>query len=271
MLPSNEVKMSSLDFLNNYINPSRLEADESVLRNGELLRKIELECDDLGGLQIFCNPSGTNMKYYDLTKDQMMLVGMRESKTVRKSVLAKLKQLTEQPQFELPKTFAEALRLAADQQQQLDSVTAQSVAKSTPQSLSALLGDDVKYVSSVYAYLAYIGYIKRDSGGWVLTKKGIDSGYGVQISRNGVRWIPELIDTLPQQAFEMIPLPAPKTPRLELKPVTKKSRLVPPSPIVIKRHMLEDEIASDEEIISTCDTHITVRSDRCARIIKWIN
>lgn len=85
--------MTSLEFLTQIINPARMAAGESNLRNAEILRKIEDECEDLGGLQIFSNPHGTDMKYYILTLEQMTLVGMRESKAVRRSVLQTLKNL----------------------------------------------------------------------------------------------------------------------------------------------------------------------------------
>lgn len=54
------------------------------------------------------------MRYYDLTIDQCMLVGMRESKYVRRKVLEILNKPT------TPQTFAEALQLAADQAKQLE-------------------------------------------------------------------------------------------------------------------------------------------------------
>lgn len=57
------------------------------------------------------NNNHTQTAYYDLDFDQMMLVGMRESKAVRRSVLAKLKVM-HGPQ--IPQTLPEALRLAAD-------------------------------------------------------------------------------------------------------------------------------------------------------------
>ena len=49
----------------------------------------------------------------------MMLVGMRESKAVRRQVLAKLKSM-ESVKVHLPQSFAEALRLAADQAEQIE-------------------------------------------------------------------------------------------------------------------------------------------------------
>jgi phage antirepressor YoqD-like protein len=60
------------------------------------------------------NVNKTETTYYRLTIEQCMLVGMRESKAVRRSVLAKLKELEQKEQFQIPQTLPEALQLAAD-------------------------------------------------------------------------------------------------------------------------------------------------------------
>ncbi|WKL87715.1 hypothetical protein [Aeromonas caviae] len=127
---SNAITMTSLDFLNNIINPARDVEGESPLRNTELLRKLEDECDDLGVVQTFCTTTSQGakrqVKGYTLNFDQMMLIGMRESKAVRRSVLAKLKALEgqlAQPQWAIPQTLPEALRLAAEQAEQVAILT----------------------------------------------------------------------------------------------------------------------------------------------------
>lgn len=102
--------MNSYFFLKDIINPARLEAGENKVRNDDFLRRVEDEIDDLGGCEIFAS-HGNDVKYYNLTMDQMMLVGMRESKAVRKNVLARLKEI-EKPKQEiaLPETYLEALK-----------------------------------------------------------------------------------------------------------------------------------------------------------------
>lgn len=91
---SDAITMTSLDFLNDIINPARADEGESPLRNTELLRKLEDECDDLPVADYLQPPKGgTPQKYYLLNFDQMMLIGMRESKAVRRSALARLKAL----------------------------------------------------------------------------------------------------------------------------------------------------------------------------------
>ena len=85
--------MRSYDFLNNIINPYRDAHGESKVRNNDFIKRVESECDDLLAYETFVS-FGQEVKSYTLNLDQMMLVGMRESKAVRKSVLAKLKELS---------------------------------------------------------------------------------------------------------------------------------------------------------------------------------
>lgn len=107
--------MSSLDFLNNIINPARIEFDQPAVENRHFLSRVEDEIDDLGVAETFyvTTEQGAQraVKGYMLNLEQMTLIGMRESKAVRRTVLAKLKVMHE-PQ--IPQTLPEALRLAAD-------------------------------------------------------------------------------------------------------------------------------------------------------------
>lgn len=86
--------VSSLDFLNNCINPARVDAGQKEIPNRDFIKKVEDELDDLPACEKISR-FGNTVKYYNLTHDQMMLVGMRESKAVRKAVLAKLKLLAD--------------------------------------------------------------------------------------------------------------------------------------------------------------------------------
>lgn len=90
---TNETTMSSLDFLNNYINPARLDAGENETRNADFIKRVmdELDIDETKLSSRVINRN--HVKYIALNHDQMLLIGMRESKAVRKSVLAKLKEL----------------------------------------------------------------------------------------------------------------------------------------------------------------------------------
>lgn len=116
ILPSaSGATMTSVD-LRDVINTARSEFGETKVRNDQLVSRIEDElCGELGVCKIIAHPqSGVEMRYYDLTIDQCMLVGMRESKYVRRKVLEILNKPT------TPQTFAEALQLAADQAKQLE-------------------------------------------------------------------------------------------------------------------------------------------------------
>lgn len=92
---SHEATMNSLDFLNSVINPARVESGESEAKNAHFVSRVEDELDDLPAVKIF-NRFGNEVRTYDLTMKQMLLVGMRESKSVRRSVLAKLESMQEE-------------------------------------------------------------------------------------------------------------------------------------------------------------------------------
>ncbi|HHQ4929093.1 TPA: hypothetical protein ACSP88_002531 [Aeromonas hydrophila] len=77
--------MTSLDFLNNIINPARVAAGESAVQNNQFVKRVADELDLLETQKLFeLGKTGHKMPYFDLTEDQMRLVGMRESKAVRK-------------------------------------------------------------------------------------------------------------------------------------------------------------------------------------------
>jgi phage antirepressor YoqD-like protein len=104
------------------INKFRQDDGVNKVRHDDFLARVTDECDDLGVCEIFAVPStGVKLKSYQLTHDQMLLVGMRESKVVRKKVLVWLKKLTDKAeQQKIPTNFAEALQLAADQAKLLE-------------------------------------------------------------------------------------------------------------------------------------------------------
>ena len=100
-LLNEDVKMNSYDFLNNVVNPAREVAGESKLRHNWFLEKI---VDEIGAenlcyrksvAQNTSNQMARSQKIdtVDLNMEQMLLVGMRESKAVRLAVLDKLKQM----------------------------------------------------------------------------------------------------------------------------------------------------------------------------------
>ncbi|MEZ6954293.1 MULTISPECIES: hypothetical protein [unclassified Aeromonas] len=107
------MSMTSLDFLNNIINPARVGADESTVKNTHFLARTMDELDlDESRVKLLPSHTGSMARYVDLTEDQMRLVGMRESKAVRRAVLAELNRLYAKAK-EAPKSVEELLELAA--------------------------------------------------------------------------------------------------------------------------------------------------------------
>jgi hypothetical protein len=105
--------MSSEDLVA-LINEARAEFGEPAIRRNKLAEKIE---DELAGehytKRVVQNLNNTESLVFGLTRDQCMLVSMRESKAVRRRVVAKLNALAER-QLALPQDLPGALRLAAD-------------------------------------------------------------------------------------------------------------------------------------------------------------
>jgi len=117
---NSDVTMSSLDFLNNFINPARVGQKEKPVRNSDFISRVEDEIDDLPVANFSQAPrGGTPMKFYQLNMEQMTLVGMRESKTVRRAVLEKLKQLApRKEEVALPGNYIEALEALIESEKQ---------------------------------------------------------------------------------------------------------------------------------------------------------
>lgn len=125
MVTTQNVTMNSLDFLNNIINPARKEAGESIQANDKFLNKVMDELDLTEKLSGSLQTSSGAKKYFyiNLNTDQMLLVGMRESKAVRKSVLAKLKLLSKPQQPQLPTTYLEALEKLIETEKEKIAIT----------------------------------------------------------------------------------------------------------------------------------------------------
>ncbi|MDO7476112.1 phage antirepressor KilAC domain-containing protein [Acinetobacter baumannii] len=109
--------MSSKELLE-LINQVRHGVGEPLLRLNSFNAKIEDELDGENYTKnVVQNFNNTESIVFQLTLDQCMLIGMRESKAVRKNVLAALKQ--KQTPL-LPQSFSEALQLAADQARKIE-------------------------------------------------------------------------------------------------------------------------------------------------------
>jgi len=117
---SGEMTMDSLEFLRSVINPARLEFGEPEVQNSKFIARVEDELDDLPAVKII-HRFGNEVRSYDLTMKQMMFVGMRESKAVRRAVMAKIESMSEPKAPAIPQTYAAALleagRLAMELEQ----------------------------------------------------------------------------------------------------------------------------------------------------------
>lgn len=92
--------------------PARVAAGESKIINRDFVARVMDELDlteDCAKLSH--NARGPASKYFDLTEDQMRLVGMRESKAVRRAVLAELNRLYAKAE-EKPKSLVDMLKEA---------------------------------------------------------------------------------------------------------------------------------------------------------------
>lgn len=124
IMTSNTATIRSIDLLD-IINAAREEFKEPKVENRHLLARIQDELyGELGDRKTFTHPQNhKQIGYYDLSPEQCMLVGMRESKAVRRNVLAKLKELESKqaapalPNFNDPVAAARAWADEVEQKQ----------------------------------------------------------------------------------------------------------------------------------------------------------
>lgn len=114
IIKSNQ-SMSSFD-LRAIINKARVDHGQKPVANNHFLCRVEDELEgELAGYKTFSpETGGAPVRYYDLTRDQCMLVGMRESKAVRRNVLDKLKALDEPRLPTRPASNLDALQSMVD-------------------------------------------------------------------------------------------------------------------------------------------------------------
>ncbi|EIS4915477.1 hypothetical protein ACVQDM_003712, partial [Escherichia coli] len=105
---NNEFSMSSYEFLTTVINPARSEAGEAPVRNDQFLARVRDELDDCKSFAteqtfptVLITPTGggRQMESITLTGDQLLLVGMRESKAVRRKVLDYIRRIEKDKQL----------------------------------------------------------------------------------------------------------------------------------------------------------------------------
>lgn len=117
----NQQSMTSREFLE-IINSVRAEFNEPQIRLNKFNEKIKDELDGENYTKsVVRNPNNTDSIVFELTIDQCMLIGMRESKSVRKNVLAilKEKQSPQVPDLNNPAQLRDLLLGYAEQNIQL--------------------------------------------------------------------------------------------------------------------------------------------------------
>lgn len=110
-----EQKMSNKDLLD-LINQVRAQFDEKPVRLNDFNNRIadELEGDHYETF-VVKNQNGTITQAFELTIDQCMLIGMRESKGVRKNVLTILKEKQKPFDITNPAHLLQAIEIQARQ------------------------------------------------------------------------------------------------------------------------------------------------------------
>ncbi len=219
--------MSSLDLLDNVINPARAkdrEMNGANRFNGELrprdflnrvVDELDLELPDAKVSRLALPQGGYNeTHYFDLNKDQCLLVGMRESKIVRKIVLDRLNELegfVESAKKSEDKELsgrAAILAGARDMLSELSIALEKEMEVSEEKSMSTYPISDVVgrcVAKEANKFLEENGYIDRHfhngkAAGWSLTEKGAE--YGVNVSskkakNNQLQWRTAIRDILP--------------------------------------------------------------------------
>lgn len=118
------ITMTSIDLMQ-YVNDARAEFGESQVRHGDFVARCKDELDgEYYETFVVKNQRGPATEGIRMTPDQCKLVAMRESKGVRRRVLARLNALDSKP-IAVPQTFSQALMLAAQQAEKIEQQQAQ--------------------------------------------------------------------------------------------------------------------------------------------------
>ncbi|MGP0772487.1 hypothetical protein ACAG09_26480 [Escherichia coli] len=93
--------MSSYEFLTKVINPAREEAGENPVSNKDFINRVkdELDLKEENFLLLDTGASGRKSSHTILNGDQLLLVGMRESKAVRRKVLEYIRRIEKDKQL----------------------------------------------------------------------------------------------------------------------------------------------------------------------------
>lgn len=198
LIQSNITKSSDLLFK---INEFREREGLSAVRNSDFNARIHDEIDEDLTYETFVS-YGQKVKVYHLTGDQCLLVGMRESKTVRKRVLMWIKSNEESSQPAIPQTLSEALQLAADQAKQLEEAKPKLeyhdkvLATENGITTTEVASEVDMTAQKLNSFLKGMEVQKKISGRWVLCAKYLGQGLTVETthvddggkSRHSMKW-----------------------------------------------------------------------------------
>lgn len=160
-----EISMSSIEFLSEVINPARVFSGENETRYTDFIKRVIDELD-LSQNDIFVldnKGKGRNQHYANLDYDQMMLVGMRESKSVRKSVLSKLKELStpKQPSWLASLSLEAQIAIADLDRQRLDAIATKAhINDKRTATLMNKASQDSKTIKKLESQLQSVGSYK---------------------------------------------------------------------------------------------------------------
>lgn len=98
---NDEFSLSSYEFLTKVINPAREEAGENPVSNKDFINRVkdELDLKEENFLLLDTGASGRKSSHTILNGDQLLLVGMRESKAVRRKVLEYIRRIEKDKQL----------------------------------------------------------------------------------------------------------------------------------------------------------------------------
>lgn len=182
----------------------REEGDRKELEHKDLLKIIRLEFEEeINGGKIspveYTDKKGEKRPMFILDLQQSRQVLVRESKFVRKAVIKYIDELENKlrGQFQVPTTFADALRLAAEQQERIEKlaldnkVKDQQILELQPKasyydlilqckdllSMTVIAKDYGKSAEWLNKKLHELGVQFKQSGIWFLYQKYAENGY----------------------------------------------------------------------------------------------
>lgn len=189
LISNPEPTMSTVDLLDIISHARSINGDRPI-RYNDFMNRVSDELDgEYYETFVVQNPNKTESMAAMLTRDQCFLVAMRESKAVRRYVLERLKELEAQQAPKVPTTMAEALRLAADQAEELERQQAQLEAQKPAVEFVERYTDSTGLVSLTQAAkdlqfkpraftraLEASGYLYRTGGALTPYQKYLDQG-----------------------------------------------------------------------------------------------